>query len=268
MLYKDGSFILVNTLYQLKKMVPDEVIDRIKKATRRLLLLDYDGTLVDFAVHPGDAVPSDQLLDVIEKLSSTRCTRVVIVTGRKHEDIEKFVGHMPVTIIAEHGAIRKMNGEWVYQLNAGTSWKSGIMPAFEDAVRECSGSFIEEKKFSLVWHYRNSEYIAGRNCATKLIDRIGNTVKEYKLRVLDGNMAVEVITGETGKAHAVQQLTDVNCYDCVLCIGDDKTDEDMFEYLAGFDNAVTIKVGNGMTSAAYQVDDVNNVISILKQLPG
>ena len=249
-------------------MVPEEVIEKIKKATHRLLLLDYDGTLVDFAVHPGDAVPSDQLLDVIEKLSGTRCTSVVIVTGRKHEDIEKFVGNMPVTIIAEHGAVRKVNGEWVYQVNAGTSWKSEIMAAFGDAVKECSGSFIEEKKFSLVWHYRNCDRVAGRICAGKLIGTIENTVKKYKLRVLDGNMAVEVITAETGKALAVQQLTNVNCYDCVLCIGDDKTDEDMFEYLAGFDNAVTIKVGSGMTSAAYQVDDVSNVISILKQLPG
>jgi trehalose 6-phosphate synthase/phosphatase len=49
----------------------------------------------------------------------------------------------------------------------------------------------------------------------------------------------------------------------VLAIGDDRTDEDMFSALT-LENQYTVKVGPGTTNAAYRVENVQEVLSLLK----
>ncbi len=44
-----------------------------------------------------------------------------------------------------------------------------------------------------------------------------------------------------------------------LSIGDDATDEEMFEYLLNYSNAFTIKVGEGSTYARYKVNSISEV---------
>jgi hypothetical protein len=38
-----------------------------------------------------------------------------------------------------------------------TDWKSTVMPILEHFVDRTPGSFVEEKKHGLVWHYRMAE---------------------------------------------------------------------------------------------------------------
>jgi len=51
-----------------------------------------------------------------------------------------------------------------------------------------------------------------------------------------------------------------------LSIGDDVTDEEIFELFVNNANAVTIKVGNGRTLAKYKAEDVGEVVELLKYL--
>jgi len=51
-----------------------------------------------------------------------------------------------------------------------------------------------------------------------------------------------------------------------LSIGDDVTDEEIFELFMNDTNAFTIKVGNGRTVANYWFEDVSDVIELLKYL--
>jgi trehalose 6-phosphate synthase/phosphatase len=77
---------------------------------------------------------------------------------------------------------------------------------------------------------------------------------------------VEIMTNEAGKGNAVEKLLKKKNYDFILSIGDDATDEEMFEYLLHIANAFTIKVGNGDSYAKYQFDSINDVLLLLKQL--
>lgn len=238
---------------------------KYKNATNRLLLLDYDGTLTDYVPTPDRAVPSERLLNLLLKLSGNENTRVVIITGRGYLDIDKLIGFLPIDIIAEHGAMIKKNSEWKKYINDDGLWKNKILPLLNKCTSECTDSFIEEKYFSLAWHYRNTEFEKGYTQSRELI-RILEKENYSDLRIIDGNKVVEIMPGQSGKGKATQSLLDRDNYDYILSIGDDKTDEDMFEVLLHNTNAVTIKVGDGNTFAKYKLDSVNDVITLLERL--
>ncbi len=247
-------------------MIKTELINKFRKATNRLILLDYDGTLVNLAPLPEEAIPSEHLLNVLTKLIGIPQAKVIIVTGRGHKDIDKFLGHLPMTIIAEHGAMNKENGKWVNEIKDDGLWKNKVRPLLNEITLTCPKSFIEEKNFSLAWHYRNAEKNIGQIQSKKLIRILKDVAQYYNLKILDGNKVVEITTGETNKGKAIQYVIERNNYDCIICIGDDTTDEYMFEYLFKNENAITIKVGDGNTIAKHKLDSVQEVILFIEKL--
>lgn len=243
-----------------------KAIEKYKNATNKLVLLDYDGTLVGYSPIPEKAIPSEKLLDILMKLIDKPQTKVIIISGRGHQDIDKLLGHLPINIIAEHGAMIKANRVWEKQIIDNGSWKNKILPILNRFTLSCPNSFIEEKYFSLTWHYRNAESESGNTHSRALIYILEATIHSYNLKILDGNKVVEIMTKEIGKGMAVKKIVEQNNYDYILAIGDDKTDEEMFEFLLHNSNAATVKVGSGNTFAKYKLDNVNNVISLLEQL--
>jgi len=241
-------------------------IEQYKSEKNKLVLLDYDGTLVDYAVTPDAAKPSAQVLKLLSGLNSKPQTRLVVVTGRRYQDIDKFIGHLPIDIVAEHGGMHKEKGVWKKQQLDAELWKKQILPVLNRFVQSCPKSFIEEKHFGFAWHYRKLGSKAGHMHSRELIRILEVTSSFYNVKILDGNKVVEIMAGEIGKGKAVRDLAGQNNYEYILSIGDDKTDEEMFEYLLPNVNADTIKVGDGRTFAKYKLDNVSDVISLLKQL--
>lgn len=228
--------------------------------------MDYDGTLVNYTPSPDAAKPSEQILNLLLKLNSKPQTNLVIITGRDYQDIDRLIGHLPIKIIAEHGAWIKEDAMWKVQVEDEGLWKKEIHPILNSITAKCPNSFIEEKHFSLSWHYRNAESESGDTHSRELIRILESIIPSYNLKILDGNKVVEIMTKEIGKGNAVRNIVEENNYDYILSIGDDKTDEEMFEFFLYNSNAATVKVGNGNTFAKYKLDNVNNVISLLEQL--
>src|SRR5690606_7321200 len=112
--------IFMNQLSQIKesqtinktKSVNEDFIKTIRerksKAEKSVLFLDYDGTLVGFNADIDKAMPDKDLYNLLEALSNDK-TRIVIISGRKHETLEEWFGHLDIDIIAEHGAWIKAN---------------------------------------------------------------------------------------------------------------------------------------------------------------
>jgi len=241
-----------------------DILEKYKRAKNRLILLDYDGTLVDFTPVPEDAVPSNELLNILRGISSKPNTKLIIISGRNQKDIEKFVGELPIDFIAEHGAMLKKQGKWQKQNIDISEWKEPVLAVLNETSSFCPGSFIEEKNFSLAWHYRNAEtgYIQSRKLI-KILDSINSS---YNFKVLDGNKVVEIKSDENGKGRAAKYFVEQGDYDFILSIGDDKTDEEMFEFFLNHPEAITIKVGEGNTMAKYLLESVDQVIKLLNRL--
>ena len=243
-----------------------DLVYKYRKAKKRLILLDYDGTLVEYKPKPALAVPSGPLLSVLRELAIAKGTELIIITGRDHNDIEELLGILPVNIIAGHGAMMRENGEWIKRASEDMRWKHAVMPILKEMSLNCAESFIEDKHFSLAWHYRNAGNNSGFAYSRELIQIIRNLPGRLDLKILDGNKVVEIMNKEIGKGIAVRNLLEGKESDFVLSIGDDVTDEEVFELFVFDDKAVTIKVGCGKSLAGYSFNSVSDVVLFLKLL--
>jgi trehalose 6-phosphate synthase/phosphatase len=243
-----------------------ELVFKYRHAGKKLILLDYDGTLVDYKPKPEQAVPSESLLKILRKLSEKPDTEVIIISGRDDKDIESLLGELPVDIIAGHGAMMKENGVWNPQVSEDVRWKAIIMPLLVQMSLKCSESFIEDKHFSVAWHYRNAEQNSAFICSRELVKLVAVYSEALELKILDGNKVVEIMHKSIGKGTAVKKLMLKKKFDFILSIGDDVTDEEIFDLFLPDIKAVTIKVGDGRSLAKYSFSHVSNVVLFLKHL--
>jgi trehalose 6-phosphate synthase/phosphatase len=251
----------------MENEIEAKIKEKYRNAANRLVLLDYDGTLVNYVAKPDTATLPEHIFDILLKFVDNPQTKIFIITGRSPVDIEKLLNQIPIDIIAEHGATIREGGLWKNQVIDNFAWKKTIITILSQFTGICPGSFIEEKIFSVTWHYRNAEPELGYAYSREMIDLLKNIAHSYNLKILDGKKVVEILTNEFGKGNAVKKLFGKNKYDFVLSIGDDATDEEMFEFLLPDSNAFTIKVGEGATNAKYKFDSINDVIVLLNLLP-
>jgi trehalose 6-phosphate synthase/phosphatase len=231
----------------------------------KLILLDFDGTLVDFTSYPANTSPSEELLGLLKNIAGTAATRLIIITGRRKDDIERLIGHLPIDIIVEHGAKIREKGIWRTLTSGRADWKEEIYPVLLQFNKISHDAYIEEKSFSLAWHFRNVEHQTGKANSQELINVLQPIVTKHDLRILNGKKVVEIISKFVSKGFATRYLTEKYRYDFILSIGDDTTDEDMFKVLNGLDYAFTIKTGRGKTYAKYKLDNIRQVLKLLEQ---
>jgi trehalose 6-phosphate synthase/phosphatase len=212
-----------------------------RAARHRLLLLDYDGTLVTFQANPQRAHPDAELLELLGTLAQDPHNRVVIISGRDRATLERWLGHLPVGFIAEHGVwLRRQGEDWALLQEMRADWKPELRPVLEQYVRRTTGSFIEEKDFSLVWHYRRVDAGLGEVRARELMSHLTFITSNTDLQVLEGNKVIEIKAAGINKGTAAARWLSTNPPEFILAIGDDRTDEDTFGALPP--EAYTVKV--------------------------
>jgi len=254
---------------QQVKLIDGNVIATLRadfdKAKKRCILLDYDGTLAPLTKIPSEASPTNELLDLLKALSYDQRNEVFIISGRDADTLEKWLGHLPLNFIAEHGAfIKYRNGEWDSQTSVPDEWKEEIRPMIQSYVFRCAGSFIEEKKYALSWHYRNTEQGLGFIRSRELLNNLLQLTTNTPVQVIDGNKVLEVRLTGMDKGRTAVKVLDKMSPDFILCMGDDTTDEDMFKALEG--RAYTIRIGTGSTVAKYNIPLQGEVFGFLKKL--
>ncbi|MBB1286529.1 bifunctional alpha,alpha-trehalose-phosphate synthase (UDP-forming)/trehalose-phosphatase [Flavisolibacter sp. BT320] len=243
------------------------LLDAYRRGKKRLLLLDYDGTLVPFAAQPQMAVPGRGLLQLIESLSANAANDVYLISGRSSAWLQTYFGHLPVNLVAEHGArTKEKGGEWTTAVQTQSEWKESISQVMEMYVRRCPGSSIEEKEFSIVWHYRNANPEQGKLRALELMGELNEFISSRRLQVTGGNKIVEVRSSSVDKGTAIKKILSQNHYDFIFAAGDDRTDEDMFKVLSSKQACYTIKVGTEASYARFNLQTPQMVISLLESL--
>ena len=251
------------------KKVDNETIRKIKtsyqNASNRILFLDYDGTLIKYNQDPDKAIPDSDLRMLIEKLNDDPNNRIVILSGRDKMTLSKWFKDYDIDVIAEHGVwIKQKEEEWKTVGNLQNQWKSEILPILEMYVNRTPGSFIEEKDFSLVWHYRKVETGLGELRTSELATHLKYLASNINLEVLEDKHMVEIKNMEVNKGRAASKWLNKYSADFILSIGDDWTDEETFKIMPEF--AYTIRVGNNPSSAKFNIVDHNEVRELIKNL--
>lgn len=245
--------------------VREAVVTRHQQAKERLILLDYDGTLVPFAPQPHLASPDPELLDLLRGLLATPGQHVYLISGRDRTTLDKWFAHLPVDMIAEHGAwLRDRAGAWSLLKPLGFEWKDHLRPLVQLYVDRVPGSLLEEKDFSLAWHYRRSDPELGGLRAKELIDDVVSYTANFDVQVLEGKKVIEIRNSGVNKGaaalHCLAQLRP----DFIFAAGDDLTDEDLFRALPA--EAVTVRVGATHSHATYRVADHVELRALLQGL--
>ncbi|RZK24037.1 MAG: bifunctional alpha,alpha-trehalose-phosphate synthase (UDP-forming)/trehalose-phosphatase [Hymenobacter sp.] len=234
----------------------------------RLLLLDYDGTLVGFHPNPQLAKPGEELRLLLRALSELPDTRVVIISGRDRNTLQTWLGDLPIDFIAEHGVwLRTAGEEWQLFQQLRNDWKRELRPVLELYVARTAGSFIEEKDYSLVWHYRRADADLGEVRAREMMAHLSFMTANTDLQVLEGNKVVEIKNAGINKGTAAARWLAQYSPAFTLALGDDRTDEDTFRALP--DEAYSVRVGTGARSLArFHLASPVAVRQLLRQLLG
>jgi trehalose 6-phosphate synthase/phosphatase len=238
------------------------IVAAFRAADSRLLFLDYDGVLAPLTDNPDKARPSKEIKKTLSKLA--KAAKIVIVSGRNKDDLEEWLGDLPIALVAEHGAFTRDAGKkrW-YTNETDVQWKDRVLPILEKYAALTPGASVEVKDSALVWHNRNAKTYYAQKHLFILKRLLGPLGKTYKLSVQQGNKILEIRPLHIDKGRAIlHRLEDRTEF--VLAIGDDYTDEDMFDSLPP--HAMTIKVGRGRTGARYRAQNVAEVMDLLKKL--
>jgi trehalose 6-phosphate synthase/phosphatase len=242
-----------------------DIIGRYKASRRRLILLDYDGTLTPLARYPAMAKPDVALIKLLSQLVAEVKNSVVITSGRERRSLEEWFGTLGVGLMAEHGAwVRVAEQDWQRTRPAAGAWKPDLLPILEIYSDRLPGSFVEEKEDAIAWHYRMADPEQAALCAAELLDHLVGLTANTELQVMQGQKIVEVRRAGIDKGSAAALWLASGPFDFIVAAGDDTTDEDLFKALPP--SAVTIRVGITATQAQYNLRNCAEVVELLGAL--
>ena len=250
---------------KVSAQIKASIIKDFVKSRSRIIFLDYDGTLQRFFDNPQAAGPDEELYDLLNNLSKIENTKLVLVSGRDRETFDRWFGSKDYTLIAEHGAWLKNAGEgWKERKPVNSEWKQNIMPVLESYVDRTPGSLIEEKTYSLVWHYRKADIELGALRALELVHDMSNLIFNQDLEIMEGKKVIEVKVSGINKGTAAAEFLMNNPAEFILALGDDWTDEFLFKELP--ESSHTIKVGTENSVAKYFLNNYKEVREFLDEL--
>ena len=246
----------------------DALAARLRGAEGVLLLLDYDGTLAPLVRVPDLARPDSDLRELLTTLASKPGVRVHVVSGRRRDTLERWLGDLPIGLHAEHGYWSRMvRGEpWMALEDADVAWKPGVRRILDDACVATPGTLVEEKTASLAWHWKMADPDFGAVRAQALWRRLEEYVSGLPVELLRGESVIEVRARGVNKGRVVDRVLAATerPLPTIAAIGDDWTDEDLFRALPP--DALTIGVGFRPSAARYRVPRPRDARELLARM--
>lgn len=261
-----SSITKSNFLLQSKKINADsldEIQNLYSKSSRRLIVLDYDGTLVPLEKKPELAIPDTKLIETLKLFAADKRNNIVISSGRDSEFLDKWFSEIDLNLAAEHGAFFKEHGKWHQNMKTEFPEDEEIMEILRKTTDKTPGSKIEIKKNSVVWHYRNCDKWLSELRQQQLLNNLMFPCTKLNLQIMRGNKVIEIKTVGVDKGVEARRLIEADNYDFIMAMGDDITDEDMFRAMPP--EAITIKVGSISDHARYSLPQ-SEVIKFLNSL--
>jgi len=253
----------------LPESVRKNIIAHFKRAPKRLLFLDYDGTLQAYAKMPALAVPEKKLIAILERLLYLNNLEMILISGRDWQTMDKWFGHMPLNLVAEHGLfIKEKNKSWRIIKPVRRNWKKKVLAEMLNFSEKLPGAFVEEKDYSLAFHFRRSDPDLASLRVRELMSHLVNLTTNLDVKLMRGNKVIEVRSSGIDKGiaamHWLSKVKDPSRF--IMAIGDDVTDEDLFRVIPK--DGYSIRVGRGTSYAMYNLDSAAEVVQLLEELAG
>lgn len=276
------SFRVVALDPSFRKLSMEHIVSAYRRTKTRAILLDYDGTLMPQASI--DKSPTSKSIGIINGLCRDKNNMVFIVSARSRKTLgEWFSPCENLGIAAEHGYFLRLKRdvEWETCVPvAECSWKQIAEPVMKLYTETTDGSTIEDKETSLVWSYEDADPDFGSCQAKELLDHLESVLANEPVTVKSGQNTVEVKPQGVSKGLVAKRLLSIMqekgpSPDFVLCIGDDRSDEDMFEVItssmagpsiAPMAEVFACTVGKKPSKAKYYLDDTVEIVRLMQGL--
>jgi trehalose 6-phosphate synthase/phosphatase len=237
------------------------LFERFRTAARRLVVCDYDGTLVPLRSSPGLARPDGALLATLDGLA--HAADVVIVSGRSRADLDGWFGGLDVALVAEHGAwFRERSAGWSRPAVLADDWKAKVRDLMERYVDRLPGAFVEDKEYTVAWHFRRADPEPAAIRIRELADHLISLTETSDLKVIEGDKVIEVKPSAVSKTGCCQRFL-ARGHDFVLAMGD-VTDEELFKSLP--ENVYSVRVGLSHSYARFNVAGQGQARGLLESL--
>ncbi|CAA2953876.1 probable alpha,alpha-trehalose-phosphate synthase [UDP-forming] 7 [Olea europaea subsp. europaea] len=265
-----------------RKLSIDAIVSAYSKAKNRAILLDYDGTVMPQASI--NKVPSREVISIINRLCDDVKNTVFVVSGRGKDSLGNwFSPCKKLGIAAEHGYFLRRNADEKWETcgqSTDFGWMHMAEPVMKLYTEATDGSYIEVKESALVWHHQDADSGFGSSQAKEMLDHLESVLANEPVTAKSGQFIVEVKPQGVSKGLVAEKIftsmaENGRQADFVLCIGDDRSDEDMFEKIedaidSGFlsfnSSVFACTVGQKPSKAKYYVDDTTEVINLLQFL--
>ncbi|KAL9232485.1 hypothetical protein vseg_007594 [Gypsophila vaccaria] len=265
-----------------RKLTVDAIVSAFCRSNNRVILLDYDGTMMPQTTI--NKTPSREVMRIISLLSDDPNNTVFIVSGRGRDSLGKwFSPCSKVGIAAEHGYFMRWTAESDWETcgqNNDFGWVQIAEPVMKLYTEATDGSYIETKESALVWHHRDADLGFGSCQAKEMLDHLESVLANEPVSVKSGQFIVEVKPQGVSKGLVAEKIFNKMAEigkqaDFVLCVGDDRSDEDMFEFIGSAVNngilssktsVFACTVGQKPSKAKYYLDDTIEVMNMLDAL--
>uniref|UniRef100_K3W4W4 Uncharacterized protein n=1 Tax=Globisporangium ultimum (strain ATCC 200006 / CBS 805.95 / DAOM BR144) TaxID=431595 RepID=K3W4W4_GLOUD len=318
---------------RLEKLDTTQLLGYYERSQRRLFLLDYDGTLVNYQSMAELAEPSPALLASLEELSADPHNAVYIISGRNKSRLQEWFGHLSrVGLAAEHGywfrpaakhpaasfkgeenddvlsaeptkddAYTAINGDlqtndddalldadgsptaaaaglesvpWQCMFSdVELEWRDEVESILEHFTERTPGSLLDIKDCSYTWHFRDADPTFGLKQAKDLQLHFDQMLRDRPVGIVMCRIKkyVTIRPWRVNKGRAVSRILEYESetpyftsldFDFILAVGDERTDEDMFNVVQG-SNCYTCTVGHKVSRAQYYLDDPDDVLRVL-----
>jgi trehalose 6-phosphate phosphatase len=259
--YRETRILYAGAYMQVNDQMPDEWLEsewttrffgELASAPCSLLMLDYDGTLAPFTTDRLHAFPYPGVKERLEKLLSAERARVVLISGRKAQELHDLLNtSRPIEIWGSHGREHLMaNGS--YFMDQLTPYEETQLQRVRQALEaQFNADIVEVKPNSVAVHWRLAQSTNGagpdagliRQTMQELCAAIPAAAKgEGTLQLLTFDGGLELRAGTVNKGHAVLRIMEQFSPETPAAfLGDDTTDEDAFAILRDRGLAVLVK---------------------------
>ncbi|KAJ1437861.1 Trehalose-phosphatase [Sesbania bispinosa] len=276
------SFRVVALDPNFRKLSMEHIVSAYKRTTTRAILLDYDGTLMPQASI--DKGPTSNSIKMLNNLCRDKNNMVFLVSAKSRKTLTEWLSPCEnLGLAAEHGYFLRLkrDAEWETCGPAtDCSWKQIAEPVMNLYTETTDGSTIEDKETALVWCYEDADPDFGSCQAKELLNHLESVLANEPVTVKSGQNNVEVKPQGVSKGLVAKRLLSTMqekgmSPDFVLCIGDDRSDEDMFEVITSSMDGPSMApraevfactVGRKPSKAKYYLDDTTDIVRMVQGL--
>jgi len=264
-----------------------EAVEAFQRASRRVLLLDWGGTLApadagfyDQRDAAGYALPQ-KVLETLTTLCAQPNCHVMIMSGLPLDKVLSAFGTVPnLSLAVEHGfSYRVGDGTW-QQLapEVDDSWRSVARSVMNVYATRTHGAYVQTKGSSILFNFGESDPEFGAMSGKELQTTLQHVLAPFPVVVRTGKGYVEACHKDVNKGAMAERMValltaqaDGIPPDFVLCAGDDSTDELMFARLhatmgKAHKGLFTVTIGRKPSEASRYLDDYREVVELLELL--